>query len=783
MFKSILLSLLALFLIAVPVLAAYSASIQVATSTTYTMLPIMVTMGNDNLATYNYTSSTGLDTRVQEEETDLPHMLADDKTIFAATVASGSTSNFTYVTEESALDDFYLMTGYGGKITIEDHADLELGDDFEIELDDVYVDTDSGTSKNLVSKTDSFLLYVSDDQEISAVMYPSIYYTPTGFVDPDTQWTDEANAYDNNTGTFSTEAAVGINSWSSYLELTRSSTLSNAVRYYADIGAYDVNDLIDVDVYYTGAWHDVYQGNFAEDTWEEKLIPAGAQFITAARVRFYNNNAGTQSAELNELDLDWSPRVVATGVSSGEMDIRVEGTGTNILIYIDDVEEDSASQETASCADNANAWTIMDNTTTHFVSYAGYYKHTVNDDVEVWYNPSEIVTNTEATGVIDSGSDVTLVDAALTQVDDYWNYARLTITDTTDDLAPEGETAIITDFVAGTDTLHFAALTAAVEAADTYEVEFGTIPTDALITLVPDGAGDYTNIDTALPDVAHWQNVDDPVGTPDDATTRVYMNSTLQQKDIYAITDSATTGTINYVEVYFRVTAGLVSNCYAQPFLRLSAVETEGTRTLITYIFATWGTLSEVLARPGGGDWSWTDIDSLQAGIGLDSVNGTHNTQCTQLYIEVNYTPTGTAKQGIITWGVNPGDVTETISNIASTITTVATTTPTPQDAFPTGYNTDLWGMSAPTNAFSPIVESLADSIGITHIAMWIGLAMFIVLLFSIILYISFKNVEVAAAIGGFLMICFAVIGVLPKWAVILAIIVYFLPVLTSKRV
>ncbi len=53
--------------------------------------------------------------------------------------------------------------------------------------------------------------------------------------------------------------------------------------------------------------------------------------------------------------------------------------------------------------------------------------------------------------IADSGTTTTLVDAMLTQADDYWNGAMLIFRSGTN----EGRTAIITDFDAGTDTLTF----------------------------------------------------------------------------------------------------------------------------------------------------------------------------------------------------------------------------------------------------------------------------------------------------------------------------------------
>jgi len=41
------------------------------------------------------------------------------------------------------------------------------------------------------------------------------------------------------------------------------------------------------------------------------------------------------------------------------------------------------------------------------------------------------------------------------------------------------------------------------------------------VDLKPNAAGDETQIPTAIPNVAHYLNMDDPPGSPDDAATHV----------------------------------------------------------------------------------------------------------------------------------------------------------------------------------------------------------------------------------------------------------------------
>ena len=160
------------------------------------------------------------------------------------------------------------------------------------------------------------------------------------------------------------------------------------------------------------------------------------------------------------------------------------------------------------------------------------------------------------------------------------------------------------------------------------------------LTLRPNGTGDYTGISSqSPPSGAHWDKVDD--ASPD-TTTYVYTTNNSQQKDAYQLENTAQTGTINSVTVYFRFRRSRTqsgSAAYCQPFLRLGTNETAGTEEALNS--TTWTTYSQTLARPGGGNWTWTDINNLQVCIGLrDTGTGNRAARCTQTYIVVDYTPT-----------------------------------------------------------------------------------------------------------------------------------------------
>ncbi|MBA7701765.1 hypothetical protein ES703_110511 [subsurface metagenome] len=187
-----------------------------------------------------------------------------------------------------------------------------------------------------------------------------------------------------------------------------------------------------------------------------------------------------------------------------------------------------------------------------------------------------------------------------------------------------------------------------------------------ILPLLPSGDGDYTGINDVEPTgTAHYLVVDDPVLSPDDLTTYVSTTSGTQQKDAYTLPNPSLTGTINSVKVYFRA-GGINDKPHDyQPFLRLGEVETSG--TVQTHSLAAFTTYNQILARPGGGNWTWTDINDLQVAIGLMDT-GPGNPVCTQVYVEVDYTP---AVEPVIT--VDPTNYDFDVVEESSTPSTITT--------------------------------------------------------------------------------------------------------------
>ncbi len=158
------------------------------------------------------------------------------------------------------------------------------------------------------------------------------------------------------------------------------------------------------------------------------------------------------------------------------------------------------------------------------------------------------------------------------------------------------------------------------------------------IILRPNGPGDYTNVPAQLPDSGeHWDKVNEE--TPDDYFTCVFTSFSvgLQGKDAYALQDTTTIGIIDSVAVYFRIAKEFVEiyDVYATPYLRLDSTESAGTQ--VEHNTVMYYTYNQTLPRPGGGNWTWQDINELQVAIDLQGYK-VMGCILTQIYVKVHYT-------------------------------------------------------------------------------------------------------------------------------------------------
>jgi len=146
---------------------------------------------------------------------------------------------------------------------------------------------------------------------------------PTGYNDPYNEWINETFAYDDNISTRAVRRDVPQNSWSAFLELIIGAIPCNKVRFVAGYNP-DLICSIDLDVYYEGDWHHVYEGAYSnKPIWNEYNL-GGTYSITKARVRFYNTGGIVMNANLYEFNFvasepDFTTDNVADGPTINEI--------------------------------------------------------------------------------------------------------------------------------------------------------------------------------------------------------------------------------------------------------------------------------------------------------------------------------------------------------------------------------------------------------------------------------------------------------------------------------
>jgi hypothetical protein len=127
-----------------------------------------------------------------------------------------------------------------------------------------------------------------------AVALIDAWVSPTGHVDAGGVWANETNAYDGNDATYST-VSVPAGGWCDYIELTHAAMYSAGLKVLGngnDANARAYITQIDIDAYYSGGWHDVYEGTFTHNAWLTKYL-GSAQEVSSYRIRYYNSNLGT----------------------------------------------------------------------------------------------------------------------------------------------------------------------------------------------------------------------------------------------------------------------------------------------------------------------------------------------------------------------------------------------------------------------------------------------------------------------------------------------------------
>jgi hypothetical protein len=155
-----------------------------------------------------------------------------------------------------------------------------------------------------------------------------------------------------------------------------------------------------------------------------------------------------------------------------------------------------------------------------------------------------------------------------------------------------------------------------------------------VLTLRPNGAGATTQLTPTTGN--NYACVDEAVADDADYVYCPYT-STQTKKDTYALPNhSSESGTINSVKVYGRMGTSATGN-NANLIVRVGSTDYASADIAISSGWAlksnTWTTSPATSAA-----WTWTEIDSLEAGVQLKSTFYSTYGMCSQLYVEVDYT-------------------------------------------------------------------------------------------------------------------------------------------------
>lgn len=392
-------------LVAVPVLAAYYVDIDVTESngTDYDMLAMNVSLDIDYLAEHGFIDDDGLDVRIKDSlSNEMPFMLAADRIVFASDITADMVNSFQMTTGNTPLDSFPVCVGDGGYVTVSDHANLELGDDFELEWDG-YVASDVADS--LIEKTAIFETYSDGGGNIVAEIYDKTSVEQTSQDSTTTLYSGGNTRVGQRIDSFADSNIVKI---SFYLKKTGSPTGTAYIRVrkvsddsiLGTIGTLDVSTL-------TGAyvWHD-FEGcivNPSSQNLRFLIEYSGGSAANKVEVGYENSNVGTGSftyydGAWTDNDLfDMTYKVdytvldvsVTAAVSSGEHKITLTADSTDFKIYEDDVEKDSVALAGASVPNNGLDWTLGSDAIPYFT-----YTHKVGVNDRINYAPDSIISGT-----------------------------------------------------------------------------------------------------------------------------------------------------------------------------------------------------------------------------------------------------------------------------------------------------------------------------------------------------------------------------------------------------
>jgi len=152
---------------------------------------------------------------------------------------------------------------------------------------------------------------------------------PDNFIDVESAWTNEPNAYDGNLLTSAVNES-DEEGWQPYLRLLAPGWpwpgIPQCTKVRLRFHSEDA-DQVDIDIFGYTEWVHVYEGVFVHDQWIEYEIPGGVCPVVEMRIRFYDTESEAGENEIYEAEFWQVAPVVTTQAVDNIKDISAKGHG------------------------------------------------------------------------------------------------------------------------------------------------------------------------------------------------------------------------------------------------------------------------------------------------------------------------------------------------------------------------------------------------------------------------------------------------------------------------
>ena len=157
-------------------------------------------------------------------------------------------------------------------------------------------------------------------------------------------------------------------------------------------------------------------------------------------------------------------------------------------------------------------------------------------------------------------------------------------------------------------------------------------------TLLPNAVGQYADWSTEYPSgTAHWDCCND--NPPDDDSSYVETNAAAWRREAYNLQDHSGSGTINWIRIYARAKVVPSGSNDFRTLIRTYGTNYESSNIPLSTSYQT--VYTQYNTNPSTGlAWTWTEIDSLQAGASAQKV-GSINIRMIAVWVEVDYISSG----------------------------------------------------------------------------------------------------------------------------------------------